>query len=231
MMLTPAFFDRDATLVAKDLLGKILRAKYENIWLSARIIETEAYYLHEKGSHSSLGYTAKRGALFMPAGTIYMYYARGGDSINISCQGAGNAVLLKSGYPFQDDHAPETMLASMHALNPYKSRTGRRRDEKLCSGQTLLCKSLGIKVHRWDQQPFDALHLKIEDVGYRPQKIIETLRLGIPKGRDEHLLLRFIDYDFASYCTSNPLTKRKYILDNDYQIKRYRKEWDFYQHE
>ncbi|MDV3444008.1 DNA-3-methyladenine glycosylase, partial [Pseudomonas otitidis] len=34
-------------------------------WLSARIIETEAYYLAEKGSHASLGYTEKRRALFL----------------------------------------------------------------------------------------------------------------------------------------------------------------------
>ena len=29
-----------------------------------------------------------------------MYYARGGDSFNISCAGEGNAVLLKAGIPY-----------------------------------------------------------------------------------------------------------------------------------
>ena len=38
------FFDRDAQVVAKDLLGKILAHKVDDIWLSARIIETEVYY-------------------------------------------------------------------------------------------------------------------------------------------------------------------------------------------
>ena len=94
-MLNNRFFNRDAAIVAKDLLGKVLRVKHNTLWLSASIIETEAYYLNDKASHASLGYTEKRKALFMPAGTIYMYYARGGDSFNISCQGDGNAVLIK----------------------------------------------------------------------------------------------------------------------------------------
>ena len=71
-----SFFNRDACLVAQQLLGKIIRRKYLGHWLAARIIETEAYYIEEKASHASLGYTEKRKALFMPAGTIYMYYAR-----------------------------------------------------------------------------------------------------------------------------------------------------------
>lgn len=89
LILDSYFFDRDAQLVAQALLGKVLRHRVQGQWLEAQIIETEAYYLHDKGSHASLGFTQKRAALFMPAGTIYMYYARGGDSLNISCHGAG----------------------------------------------------------------------------------------------------------------------------------------------
>ena len=75
-MLKASFFNRDACLVAQQLLGKVIRINYQGHWLAARIIETEAYYLVEKGSHASLGMTTKRKAMFMPAGTIYMYYAR-----------------------------------------------------------------------------------------------------------------------------------------------------------
>src|SRR5690348_6382481 len=103
MILTQQFFNRDPQVVAQALLGKVLCHKYKGLWLCAEIIETEAYYIHDKGSHASLGYTDKRKALFMPAGTIYMYYARGGDSFNISCKGEGNAVLIKSGFPFGDN--------------------------------------------------------------------------------------------------------------------------------
>ncbi len=75
MILPGSFFDQDACTLAKQLLGKVIRKRYRSYWLSAQIIETEAYYMEEKGSHASLGFTEKRRALFMSPGTIYMYYA------------------------------------------------------------------------------------------------------------------------------------------------------------
>lgn len=202
MKLTKKFFDRDAIVVAKDLLGKVIWHKVKNHWLAAMIIETEAYYLDDKGGHASLGWTEKRQALFMPAGTIYMYYARGGDSLNISCRGEGNAVLIKSGIPY-----PHNKTASMIDIMQRSHRI-KKTANKLCSGQTLLCKSLGLKVPEWNQKTFDAHKFYMEDTRYYPKKIIQTTRLGIPKGRDEHLPYRFIDYQNAPNCTSNPLTKR-----------------------
>ena len=63
--LPDSFFDRDAQVLARALLGKIIRHRHQGHWLAVRIIETEAYYLAEKGSHASLGYTEKRRALFL----------------------------------------------------------------------------------------------------------------------------------------------------------------------
>ncbi len=207
IILTTSFFNRDPQTVAQELLGKILRHFFHGVWLSAQIIETEAYYITDKASHASLGYTEKRKALFMPAGTIYMYYARGGDSFNISCAGDGNAVLLKAGIPYLEDKNSAKMLQFVQQLNPQKNGQPRAT-EKLCAGQTLLCKSLGLKVKEWDTKQFDAKKIRIDDVGIRPQQIIQTTRLGIPVGRDEHLPYRFISSDYAIYCTKNPLKKK-----------------------
>jgi len=211
-MLSNVFFDRDPQIVARALLGKILSHYYEGTWLSAIIIETEAYYIHDKASHASLGFTQKRKALFMPAGTIYMYYARGGDSLNISCRGKGNAVLIKSGFPYGDD---KNMLELMQILNPSQKGTPRQR-EKLCAGQTLLCKSLHLKVPEWDQRNFEPEKLRIDDAGLCPVRIIQTTRLGIPKGRDENLPYRFISSEHINYCTyppkANLRTKSRDIL-------------------
>ncbi len=217
-MLERRFFDRDACTVARELLGKIIRRRYQNRWLACRIIETEAYYQREKGSHSSLGFTAKRKAMFMPPGTIYMYYARGGDSLNLSVRGKGNAVLIKSAIVWFDAQSPESTLKLMQRLNPVKGTQKIRSKDNLCSGQTLLCRSLNLKVADWDQKSFDADQFYIEDVGNKVTKIIQTARLGIPAGRDEHLLYRFIDYDHARYCTSNPLTKRNWTEGRDYLV-------------
>ncbi len=212
--LPDAFFDRDAQILARDLLGKVIRHRVGDLWLSARIIETEAYYCAEKGSHASLGYTEKRKALFLDGGHIYMYYARGGDSLNFSAQGPGNAVLIKSAYPWVDQLSGPGSLAQMLLNNP--DAQGRPRpSQKLCAGQTLLCKALGLKVPVWDAKRFDHEVLLVEHVGQTPAHIIQTTRLGIPHGRDEHLMYRFVDAAYAAYCTRNPL-RRGQVEGRDY---------------
>ncbi len=222
MMLKPDFFNRNACIIARNLLGKIIRHKHQGHWLAARIIETESYYLHEKGSHASLGFTEKRKALFMPAGTIYMYYARGHDSLNFSVKGRGNAVLIKSAYFYYDQLCDLDALSIMQSLNPLPSGN-LRSPEKLCAGQTLLCRSLGLKVTDWDQQQLSEHNFFIDDINYTPEKIIKTRRLGIPEGRDEHLQNRFIDFNYAKHCTSNPLTKRNWLENINYSISRLNK--------
>ncbi|RMO69049.1 DNA-3-methyladenine glycosylase [Pseudomonas syringae group genomosp. 3] len=208
------FFQRDAQVLARDLLGKVIRHKVGELWLAARIIETEAYYCAEKGSHASLGYTEKRKALFLDGGHIYMYYARGGDSLNFSAEGPGNAVLIKSAFPWTDATSDENALAQMQLNNP-DARGAIRPLQRLCAGQTLLCKALDLKVPAWDAKRFDPQRLLVEDLGQTPERIIQTTRLGIPSGRDEHLMYRFVDAGYARFCTRNPL-RRGQVEGRDY---------------
>jgi DNA-3-methyladenine glycosylase len=69
----------------------------------------------------------------------------------------------------------------------------------------------------WDAKRFDHELLLVEDAGPAPSQIIQTTRLGIPLGRDEHLMYRFVDAAYAQWCTRNPLRRgqvegRDYIL-------------------
>jgi DNA-3-methyladenine glycosylase len=197
-----SFFDQPAVDLAPALLGKVIRHNVNNLWLSARIIETEAYEVTEGASHSSLGRTHARRAMFMPPGTIYMYYARGADSLNFSAAGDGDAVLIKSAIALTDD---ATSLRHMLRMNPIGNR--ERPIDRLCSGQTLLCKSLGLKVTEWNAQLPHPERLKVEDDGYQPSSVLRGPRLGIPAGRDEHLPYRFIDEAYAASATKNPLSR------------------------
>jgi|TARA_B110000438_G_scaffold30353_1_gene29559 DNA-3-methyladenine glycosylase len=215
MIVLPTFFDRGPLELAQSLIGKVLRHRindpaHGNIWLSAKIIETEAYYQTERGSHSSLGFTEKRKAMFMEPGTIYMYYARGGDSLNFSARGDGNGVLIKSGLAFMDQHSSEISLSVMQQLNPINGRM--RSPERLCSGQTLLCRSLGLKVPDWNQGSLKRNKLLLEDVGYCPDRLVQCKRLGIPEGRDEHLPYRFVDYEYTRSATSNPKAREHTVI-------------------
>jgi DNA-3-methyladenine glycosylase len=49
------------------------------------------------------------------------------------------------------------------------------------------------------------------------QHIIQTTRLGIPSGRDEHLMYRFVDAAFTRHCTRNPL-RRGQLEGRDYLL-------------
>lgn len=218
--LDDAFFDRDAQLVARELLGTVIRHCVDGLWLSARIIETEAYYINEKASHSSLGNSPSRRAMFMPAGHLYLYYSRGGDSLNFSVQGDGNAVCIKAGYPWVDALSSEASLERMQANSP-AAAGGPRALTRLCSGQSLLCKALGLTVIEWNAQRMDPRRLRIDDIGAQPD-IIQTTRLGIPPGRDEHLPYRFVDAGFAPHCTRNPL-RRGQREGEDYVLLQHNK--------
>ena len=214
MTLNPQFFNRPAGEVAQTLIGKIIRHKIDKKWLVARIIETEAYEVSDRASHSSLGQSPSRTAMFMAPGTIYMYYARGSDSLNFSVGEPGDAVLIKSAYPVEEQMSPAA-LGLMHANNP--GPQGPRPINRLCAGQTLLCKSLGLKVKDWDGKTLQPNQFELQADHYRPSEIIQCRRLGIPKGRDEHLLHRYVDAAYAKHCTSNPLSKRDWQEGDHYQ--------------
>ena len=64
-----------------------------------------------------------------------------------------------------------------------------------------------MKVPQWNGQRFDNQRFFVEDLGLRPTQIIQTTRLGIPPGRDEHLPYRFVDASSARFCTRNPLSR------------------------
>ena len=182
--------------------------------MSATIVETEAYYRKEKGSHASLGRTPSREALWAPPGTIYMYYSRGKDSLNVSCQGDGNAVLIKAGEPACTGRA----LAAMHGLNP-AAGGGSRERVRLCAGQTLLARALALRVVDWNGRPFDDAQFCLVDTRYVPSALIQTTRLGIPSGRDQDLPYRFVDYEHATAATQNPLRKRGWREGYEYRLQ------------
>ncbi|MBD81472.1 MAG: 3-methyladenine DNA glycosylase [Crocinitomicaceae bacterium] len=213
-MLSSQFFNRPSEIVAKDLVGKVIRRKYKNFWLASAIVETEAYGA-DKASHSYLGRTPSRESMWAPPGTIYMYMSQGGDSFNISVKGDGHAVLIKGGRPWIDTTSDQVALETMHKLNP--GTKGQRLDYKLLAGQSLFARALNLKVKEWDGKPFDREHLYIEDVGYQPNSIIQCRRLGIPDHRDADLMLRYVDEAHVRSATQNPLSRRNWKEGSDYQ--------------
>src|SRR5690606_13775493 len=85
--LSPKFFERNATVVARELLGTTLVRKARRKIFPARIVEVEAYEgFEDKASHASRGQTLLNGVMFGPAGVWYVYLCYGVHwMLNIVC--------------------------------------------------------------------------------------------------------------------------------------------------
>lgn len=98
--LPPAFFDRDTTQVARELLGIWVVRHIDGDCRVGRIVETEAYLgPHDRASHSSKGCTPRNRSMFGPPGRAYVYRIYGiHDCLNVVTEpdGHGAAVLVRA---------------------------------------------------------------------------------------------------------------------------------------
>ena len=99
--LNKEFFSRDAEIVARELLGKILVRKIKdanNKILKAKIIETEAYYGSEDPASRACQNGDLRETMLSEAGTILVYGVHNNWLINFVTneKGRAEAVLLRA---------------------------------------------------------------------------------------------------------------------------------------
>lgn len=97
--LPTAFFVRDATEVAPELLHKVLRVRGAQGAIDARITEVEAYTQDDPASHSFRGLTQRNATMFGPPGRLYVYFIYGmHHCVNLVTgrEGDGQAVLVRA---------------------------------------------------------------------------------------------------------------------------------------
>lgn len=76
-ILPRAFYDRDTHIVAQELLGKVIIRTINDVTLSGRIVETEAYTFDDPACHAAKGKTKSNAALFGTVGHAYIYFIYG----------------------------------------------------------------------------------------------------------------------------------------------------------
>ncbi len=131
-ILPRRFYNRPATEVARDLLGKYLMHGATG----GVIVETEAYLgLKDAASHAFCGPTARNRVMFGPPGHAYVYFIYGMyECVNVVCEeeGSAGAVLIRA-------IEPRVGIELMQARRP-----GAKRLRDLASGPGKLTLALGI---------------------------------------------------------------------------------------
>lgn len=181
-----AFYDRSPEVVARELLGKVVRHKYKGEWLSGRIVEVEAYLgLDDPASHSFIGQTERNKVLFGPPGVAYVYLIYGIHyCLNVSCLPAGEpgGVLFRAIEPLEG-------VKTMAMLRGVPETSSAVR---ISGGPGKLCEALGInrELHNGVDVTRRDSPLHFVDDGYHVSRIDVTPRIGIRKAAD--LPLRFL---------------------------------------
>jgi DNA-3-methyladenine glycosylase len=102
--LPVSFYNRDAALVARDLLGcRLLRRLDDEYRIGGIIIETEADVGEsDLACHARAGRTARTEVMYGPPGRVYMYFIYGMHWM-LNCvtgaEGAPSAVLIRAILP------------------------------------------------------------------------------------------------------------------------------------
>lgn len=160
-----AYFSREVTEVARDVLGATLLVD----GVGGIIVETEAYHPSDPASHSFSGPTARNGTMFEGPGRVYVYRSYGIHwCANFVCAGAA-AILIRA-------------IEPTHGLDIMAARRGLQNPRDLCSGPGKLGQALGItKAH-------DGLMLDGPPFAFTPARaqvpVVIGPRIGISKAID-----------------------------------------------
>jgi len=185
--LPPAFYDRDPAVVARQLLGQLLRMDDGEGAVSGRIVETEAYLgPHDAACHAVAGRTARTWHLFGPPGTAYVYFIYGMHwCVNAVTReaGFGSAVLIRAITPLEG-------LARIQQRRP-----AARRAADWCNGPGKVCAALGIDRTVDGTMLTGAgrltIHAMPDDAPIDDASILVGPRVGISKAVDWPLRFRY----------------------------------------
>ena len=184
-LLDESFFARETTVVARDLLDKVLVREIDGQKLWGRLVEVEAYLgpqdiaAHSKGGRR----TPRTEVMFGEPGRAYVYFTYG-------MHWCLNFVTREAGMP---------QAVLVRALEPGPG-VGR------CGGPGLVTRALGID-RALNGVPLVPPDLYVVDDGAPKRRVLVTPRIGVQgTGRWEKRLLRYV---VDSPALSRPIRRQR----------------------
>ena len=167
------FFAREAPVVARDLIGKLLVKDDDGI--VARIVETEAYSDTDPASHAFRGPTPRNAPMFGPPGHAYVYFTYGMHHA-LNCvtgeEGVGQGCLIRAAEPLE-------------GFDVMRSRRGAATDRDLLRGPGRLAQALALTREHSGLDLCAGGNLYIADDGQAPPKTATGPRTGITLAADK----------------------------------------------
>jgi DNA-3-methyladenine glycosylase len=175
LKLRENFFEKEAKIVAEELLGKILVGKINGKELKAKIVETEAYYGPEDPASRACQNGDLKKTMEMKPGTILVYGVHNNWLINFvnNSEGKAEAVLIR-------------------ALEPINFNEN-------CSGPGLLTKAMKIdkSFHKKNICEGHDIYL-IENEEKEIKEIVKSKRIGVKNDLDTPLRFYIKDNKYIS---------------------------------
>ncbi len=180
-VLARDFYSRETTLVARDLLGKLLLRRARDGVTVGRIVEVEAYlHVDDAACHAVRGRTTSNQAMFGPPGRAYVYpiHARYCFNTVTRQRGVPSAILVRAVEP-------------LSGIRLMEQRRGCQVIRDLARGPARLCQAFAIDRHldHWDLTQGRRLWLEEERQIQPPFSIGRSVRIGVTAAHD--LPLRF----------------------------------------
>lgn len=189
--LPAAFYARDTTTVARELLGmRVCHRLTDGTLRSGLIVETEAYLgVIDKAAHSYAGrHTARTQTMFGPPGRAYVYLIYGlHHCLNAvtGSEGVPEAVLIRALVPEQ-------------GLELWQVEWPRLRPHQWLSGPGRLCRGMGISLAQNGSDLCGTSPLWIEPSAWQVGEVACGPRIGIDYAGEA------VDWPLRFYAARHP---------------------------
>lgn len=166
--------------------------------LRARIVEVEAYRGSEDpGSHAHRGLTPRNQVMFGKPGHAYIYFTYGVHwCLNIVAEPEGqtSGILIRAAKPLEGQPVM------------FSRRLKAHKEEDLLSGPAKITEAFGITGEYYGMDLLDPdSELRLE-WGVPASHISKSVRIGLAKGKGDHLDWRFVDGDALSWISRSTLS-------------------------